>query len=762
MEGAPISAKPQPAELLPVAASRAVIAATKLQVPRVTRGLVRRDRLVAAMLGASDAKLTLIVAPAGSGKTTLLGEWLAAPEEERPFAWLSLDAGDNDPVCFWEGVIAALGTVEPGIGEQALGLLTGPASLTGVVLPSLVNELVGIRRRLVLALDDYHLVGSPAVHESVAFLLDHQPANVQLAIASRGEPPLPLGRLRVRREVVEIRETELRFTDAEAGALLNGIVGLGLEGPDIARLRDRTEGWAAGLHLAALSLHGRDDASAFISSFAGDDRPIVDYLGYEVLDAQSEGMREFMQRTSILHRLCGPLCDAVTGEQDSAARLEEFERLGLFVLALDTKREWYRYHTLFRELLRHELGRSEPEQVESLHRRACAWYRVHGAVSDAVHHATAAGDISTASELITRHWYDHLQRGRIETVAGWLDALGADAVRGDASLCLTKAWIGVNTGRLDEVGHWIEAAEAALGRAGEDMPADTLESGVASLLEIYRYMGGDVAGAVEAGRQSVERGETPWRPIGCPVLGIALFWSGEPGEAAEELDDSVERARSAGNHLAVIHASAGLAAIHAEQGDLEEGDRVARAALDLAEERSLADHWATTMARVVHGRALEQQGRLEQAGSAIELAAALSRRGVASVEIGYSLLSQAEDRQLQGDPDGAAELAAQARRVVERCPDPGVLAAMLARTERRLHLASRVRDQPRDGPREELTERELVLLRLLPSELSQREIAAALYISINTVKTHVRGIYRKLNVDARDAAVARARELELL
>ena len=736
--------------------------ATKVQVPRGSRGLVRRDRLVATILGASDAKLTLIVAPAGSGKTTLLGEWLGAPEEERPFAWLSLDSGDNDPVRFYEGVIAALRTVEPGFGEQVLGLLTGPASLTEVVLPSIINELVALRRRLVLVLDDYHLIGSPAVHDSLVFLLDHLPATVQLALASRGEPPLALGRLRVRREVVEIRETDLRFTDDEAGALLNGIVGLGLDGPDIARLQDRTEGWAAGLHLAALSLHGRDDASAFISSFAGDDRPIVDYLGYEVLDAQSGASREFMMRSSILNRLCGSLCDAVTGEQDSAARLDEFERQGLFLVPLDTKREWYRYHTLFRELLRHELGRSEPELVEALHRRACAWYRVHGSVSDAVHHATAAGDVSAASELITRHWYDYLQRGRIETVAGWLDALGAGVVRGSASLCLTKAWIGVNTGRLDEVGRWIAAAEAALERLDADDGSDTLESGVASLHEIYRYMGGDVARAVEAGRQSVERGETPWRPIGCPVLGIALFWSGLPGEAAEELEDSVERARSAGNHLAVIHASAGLAAIHAEQGDLEEGDRVARAALELAEERSLADHWATTMARVVHGRALEQQGRLEQAGSAIELGAELSQRGVASVEIGYSLLSQAEDRQLQGDPDGAAALLAEARRVVERCPDPGILTEMLARTERRLHVAPRRRRGPGDRPRDELTERELALLRLVPSELSQREIAAALYISINTVKTHARGIYRKLNVDTRDAAVARARELELL
>jgi LuxR family transcriptional regulator, maltose regulon positive regulatory protein len=246
------------------------------------------------------------------------------------------------------------------------------------------------------------------------------------------------------------------------------------------------------------------------------------------------------------------------------------------------------------------------------------------------------------------------------------------------------------------------------------------------------------------------------------VLGIALFWSGQPAEAAAELTDAVEQARSAGNHLAVVHASGGLAAINAEGGDLEEADRVARAALELAEERSLAEHWATTMARVVHGRALEHQGLLAEADDAIERGTELSQRGVAAMEIAYSLLSRAEARQLQGDPGGAADLAAAARTVIERCPDPGILREMLARTERRLHLASRRRAGKRDAAAGDLTDRELAVLRLFPSELSQREIASTLYVSLNTVKTHARSIYRKLNVDTRDQAVARARELGVL
>ena len=543
------------------APSGAVLAATKLQIPRARSGLVPRTRLVALLVAAGDAKLALVEAPVGSGKTTLLAEWHAAPEEERPFAWFSLDRRDNDPVRFLEGVIAALRTVEPRVGEQALVDLAGPARLTDVVLPSLVNDVAALSRRLVLVLDDYHVISTPRIHEAVTFLLDHQPDTLQLAVATRSEPPLPLGRLRVQRELVELRASELRFTDEEAAALFNRTLGFELDVADIARLQDRTEGWAAGLRLAALSLSARGDAREFICSFAGDDRPIVDYLGFEVLDGQPQEVREFLLTTSILDRLCGPLCDQVTDGADSATRLDDLERAGLLLVALDSKRERYRYHHLFAGLLRHELRRTRPELVPRLHRRASAWYRDAGAVGDAIHHAIAGDDVTGASELITQHWYEYLQRGRIETLAGWLEALGDDVVASECSLCLTKAWIAVNTGRLDEVAHWIAVAE----RAGGDEPM--LESGVASLHEIHRYMEGDVERAVQAGRRSVELGETPWRPVGCPVLGIALFWSGRPGHAGAELKAAADTARAAGNHLAVIHASAGLAAIRAEDGE---------------------------------------------------------------------------------------------------------------------------------------------------------------------------------------------------
>ena len=733
-----------------------MLTATKIQIPGARSGLVPRTRLVNLLNASTEAKLVLVQAPVGYGKTTLLSEWHAATPGTPHFAWLSLDRGDNDPVRFLEGMIAALRAVVPQAGEQALAHLGGPARMTDVVLPSLVNDLAAQSRHVVLVLDDYHAIADPRVHEAVRFLLDRQPATLQLAIATRSEPPLPLGRLRVRRELVELRAADLRFTADEAATLLNDALGVELEARDVARLQQRTEGWAAGLQLAALSLSGRDDQREFIFSFAGDDRPVVDYLGFEVLDAQPPDVRDFLLETSILDRLCGSLCDHVTGGAGSAARLDELERAGLLLLPLDAKRQWYRYHHLFAGLLRHELARTRPEDVAALHGRAADWYRQAGSAGAAIRHAIAGGDAGGACDLITEHWYAYLQRGRIATVAGWLDALGDDVVRTQAGLCLTKAWIGVNTGRLDEVVEWIEAAE----RAGAD--AAVLESGVASLQEIHRYMTGDVENAVGAGLRSVSRGPTPWRPIGCPVLGIALFWSGRPGEAAAEHEAAADTARAAGNHLAVIHASGGLAAIRAEEGDLEAAAAVAESALSLAEQRGLSEHWATTLARVVRGRALEQRGRITDAAAEIDVGVELSARGVARVETGYARLAQADAHRLSGDPAAAAEALREARRVIERCPAPGLLRELLARTERHLHTGSRVRVHDEPGAAEELTERELSVLSLLPSALSQREIGEALYVSLNTVKSHARSIYRKLNVDTRDDAVARARSLGLL
>ena len=315
------------------------------------------------------------------------------------------------------------------MGTAALQALRRPsADLYRAVLPSLLNELRAVGSRLVLVLDDYHLVTNATCHQTLGFFLDHLPAGVHVALSTRADPPLPLARMRARRELAEIRFAELEFTAEEASALLNGSMGLQLATEDVERLAERTEGWPAGLVLAGLSLRGRQDPSEFVASFHGDNRHVADYLGAEVLARQPEEIRTFLLRTSVLERLSGPLCDAVLETEGSSELLGELERSNLFLMPLDDHRQWYRYHHLFAELLRLELGHRDPGLLPVLHRRAAAWHRQAGNVEEAIHHATAAGEFTEAATLIARHWLGYWRRGRRATVARWLEELPEEAI----------------------------------------------------------------------------------------------------------------------------------------------------------------------------------------------------------------------------------------------------------------------------------------------------------------------------------------------
>jgi LuxR family maltose regulon positive regulatory protein len=485
-----------------------------------------------------------------------------------------------------------------------------------------------------------------------------------------------------------------------------------------------------------------------------------------VLDQEPPELREFMVRSSVLERLSGPLCAAVTGNPESELLLRRLERENAFVVALDSKRDWYRYHHLFAELLRHELARTSPELVVELHRRASAWYREADAIHEAIEHATAAGDFADAIELITTHWYEFLQRGRQETVASWIDRLPSETVIHDPNLCLTKAWLGVNTGRLDEVDRWIEIAGEAAAEKPESDELPPLESGVASLRAIHRYMNGNVGAAVAAGRRALtlERGgaASPWRPVGCPVLGLSLHWHGERDDATETLTEAVRIARAGGNHLAAMHASGGLAAIEYERGNATGASARAADAIALAEEHDLSEHWASSLSLAVRGQLLDRADDLETADRVLLRASELARRGVASIEIAYSLLALAGIRQRLGRHDEARRIYDEARKAVGACEDPGILRERLVRTERQVALAPGPRFSPTSGGADALSGAELSVLRLLRSDLTQREIAAELHLSFNTIKTHTRNIYRKLDVAERAEAVARARELSLI
>jgi LuxR family maltose regulon positive regulatory protein len=441
--------------------------ATKLHVPRTRTGFVVRPRLVDRLAQAQGGELTLVCAPAGFGKTALLADW--ARRDPRPVAWLSLNDADNDPARFWRHVAAALDTVRPGVAQQVAALLQGlqPTSFETVVT-TLVNELAGITDEAVLLLDDYHLVQAPPVHASLGFLIEHLPPQLRLVVTSRADPPLPQARLRARGQLTELRERDLRFTPEEAAALLRTAVGPDLPGAAVAALVDRTEGWAAGLQLAALSLQGRTDTAAFVQGFSGSHRYVLDYLTEEVLDRQPQQLRAFLLATSVLERLYGPLCDAVTGRADSQQLLEQAERANLFLIPLDEVRGWWRYHQLFADLLRARLAQEQPDRVPELHTSAAAWSEQHGLVDDAVRHALAADELAWAARLIERHFDALQQAGEYATLRRWLQALPAELVRSRPRLCLAQAVAAITGVQLEAAESLLADAEQALADRGEE------------------------------------------------------------------------------------------------------------------------------------------------------------------------------------------------------------------------------------------------------------------------------------------------------
>lgn len=435
---------------------------TKLLVPQTHPDVVGRPRLLSRLDRCPQYPLTLISAAAGFGKTTLLSAWVMNCGSAA--VWVSLDARDNDPTRFWSYAIAALQTRWPEIGQTAQAMLHAPQPppIEGV-LTALLNDIAGQAEPCILVLDDYHAVTDAAIHQGVAYLVDHLPPQVHLILASRADPPLPLARLRARRQLLEVRGADLRFTQEEAEAFFNQVMGLTLAADDVATVDALVEGWAAGLQLAALSLQEMPDIAAFVHAFSGSHRYIFDYLAHEVFQRQSEAVQSFMLRTAPLHRLSGDLCDALTGRHDSQHQLEALERANLFLVPLDPERRWYRYHHLFSDflgaLMRETLS---PDACTELHRRASRWYAAHEEPHDAIHHALAADDVSEAVNLVKAAARAQFERSELRTVLGWLQALPADVVVQDAHLGIIGGWATLAMGRGEETASYVAAAEAAL------------------------------------------------------------------------------------------------------------------------------------------------------------------------------------------------------------------------------------------------------------------------------------------------------------
>ncbi len=645
------------------ASGQDALLATKLHVPGPRPGFVRRPRLAGALRGG----LVLVCAPAGFGKTALLADWLRSGD--RPVAWLSLDTGDNDPARFWRHVVAALDRAQPGIGEQVAPLLgPSPSSLEGLVTV-LINELAAHagEKETVLVLDDYHLVEAREVHASLAFLVEHLPPGLQLVLASRSDPPLPLARLRARGQLTELRSDDLRFTAEEAAALLRESAGGALPGAAVAALVARTEGWAAGLQLAALSLRGRSDVAGFVAAFSGSHRYILDYLTGEVLDGQPEQVREFLLETSVLDRLSGELCDAVTGRDDGQTMLEHVEQAGLFLMPLDEVRGWWRYHRLFADLLRARVQQQQPDRVTALHRAAAAWYQERGLADDAVGHALAAGDTAWAARLIEQYFDATLYlRSEGATAQRWLAALPAELVQTRPRLLLAQVLLAATLGRAEAMEPPLDAAERALADAAPAVNepfepsvgmAASMLGNIPALIALHRgflaQLRGDAEGTAALASQALAELGGDERLLSSTAQGLlaAAEWlRGRLAIAEQAFVSSIADWQSGQPISWGVYQ---LGQVQRAQGRLDAAAETYQKTLDIAAKTGPPPSPPAGPAYVGLAEVAYQRNELDSALRQVSEGIALCRQFLYPAPLGSGLVTLAWIRQAHGDPGGA-------------------------------------------------------------------------------------------------------------
>jgi LuxR family maltose regulon positive regulatory protein len=574
--------------------------ATKFYFPPGRQNLVSRSRLIERLQQGLQCPLTLVSAPAGYGKTTLMSEWHARVGRSIPAAWLSLDTDDDDPARFLPCLIGALETIKPGQCEAARALLQSPQPPSGQsVLTVLLNELGQSDEPFVLVLDDYHFITTQPIHETLTFILEHQPPQMHLVLLTRVDPPLPLARLRVRNQLVDIRADHLRFTPEEISIFLNQVMRLKLSSDDIAAMEVRTEGWIAGLQLAALSMQGCPDIHSFVSAFTGSHYYIVDYLAEEVLKLQSESVRSFLLKTSILDRMCGPLCDAVTssltppqvgegtGAGSSRAMLETLEQMNLFLIPLDDERRWYRYHHLFADVLNRRLEHLFPHQLPELHRRASLWYEQNGFIPEATQHALVAGDRDRAAQLVEQNGCSLLMRGEVVTLLKWIEAVEPHSQAGPW-LAIQKAWALLLTGHVDRVEQTLQTAEKLIPSLEPSIEARTMLGSVAAARAHRANLQGDTRLAADFARRALEQlydsdsFSCSLRSVATSILGDASRINGDLEEAKRAYTDAVLIGRAANDLQMVIVANTGLAGILMEQGQLHQAARIYSETLQMA------------------------------------------------------------------------------------------------------------------------------------------------------------------------------------
>ncbi len=648
---------------------------TKLYAPPARPNLIARPQLITQLSAEGVRPLTIIAAPAGFGKTTLVQQWLA--QRATLVAWLALDEDDNEVLRFLRYLIAALQSCQPPIGQNALGLLTLPqAPLPKAILTALLNELTAATPTLTLVLDDYHVITSPVVHEALTFLIDHLPPPLRLIMTTRADPPLPLSRWRVRGQITEIRAVDLRFSVSEATSFFQESMELNLAAAEVATLATRTEGWIAGLQLAALSLRGTPDRARFVASFTGTNRLIFDYLVEEILNQQPEPVKYFLLHTAILDRLCAGLCDALLGLDNSQAILEQLERANLFLLPLDQERNWYRYHQLFAETLRHLLRQQSTAPLMKLYQRASAWHEQMGLSSEAVRYALYAEDWARVAQIIEQQAMTWLGRGEAAPLRNWLDALPAGEVQIRPYLNLVYAWVAVLAAQYDTVEKHVKAAEMALDRADRVLPGDLPAAeavgqiaAVRTLIAVHQH---DPERARKLGQQALQALPAANRYVRAMLLyalGLAEWASGNAPAARALFTQVSQLGNRAGQRIVTFSALMNLGGLQEVQGNLRLAAQTYRQALALATEGFAGSLPLAAMAYIGLGFLQREWHELAAAIEHLRAGIELSRSGGFAVSEALGWFGLALTKQAQGDQTGVAAAMAEAETIVARWGD---------------------------------------------------------------------------------------------
>ncbi len=655
---------------------------TKLYIPQPRLKVVLRPRLIERLNEGLHRKMILISAPAGFGKTTLASEWVASCQ--RPVAWLSLDEGDNDPTRFLTYLIAALQTIAANIGTGVLGVLQSPQPpTTEKILTALLNEITTIPNNFVFVLDDYHVVDSKPLDEALTFLLEHLPPQMHLVIATREDPHLPLARLRARGQLAELRAADLRFTPTEAAKFLNQAMSLQLSTEDIAALEARTEGWITGLQLAALalqgslSMQGHADTSRFIQSFTGSHRFVLDYLVEEVLQRQPEHIRSFLLQTSILNRLSGRLCDAVTGQAGSSGILETLERGNLFIVPLDDQRQWYRYHHLFTEVLLAHALEEQPGQIPLLHKRASAWYEQNNLPAEAIRHALAARDFERAAGLIEKTYPAMDASFQYAAWLGWVRKLPDEVVRARPVLSVDYAQALADSGEFDASKPWLQEAEQRLAGPAEGMVVmdeaqfRTLPVKIALAHSSHAQVQGDIEGTVKYAELALELSPEEdhySHAMAAVTLGTAYWTRGDLDGAQRALSVWMNYCQKAGNIIFAIATGAYLAEIIVAQGRLREAERTYKQSIQLASTHDQVRH-VTSNLYLGLGLLYHEQGDQQSVAQHLHKSGKLGEQALIDWPYRWRL-AQARLKEAEGDLETALDLLDEAKRLYVRTSVP--------------------------------------------------------------------------------------------